>query len=239
MAGVYYNMQDLTVIYLTANQHPVGWQAYHILTLLEAIQELPLIVVSREDKDAFHSLVNTRQNTKLMLDKGKKCHANMYFQLLQAAKQAETEYIATAEDDALYPKEHFTFHRPKPNAVAYDMARWSLFTWSPELYSLKQRVSNCTLIAPRKYLIEALEERFNKYTVENFPPQLVSEVGRYEGNMGITIRNMEKVYCKIPTIHLNHPNGSDSTEHRKAMGEVKAYNIPYWGKAEEIVKRYV
>lgn len=223
-------MQDLTVIFLTANKHPDKWKKFHWDTLMTAIEDKPLIIVSRDP-------IETDGSFKVLLDDRPKSHANMYWQLLQACYRAETEYIATAEDDVLYSKEHFNFYRPPANAVAYDMSRWSLFTWKP-VYNLKQRVSNCTLIAPRKYLIEALEERFAKYSPEDFPPHLVSEVGRYEENIGVSVRNMVKVYAEVPCIQLNHPNGTDSTEHRKKMGQIKAIDIPYWGAAEKIVQIY-
>ena len=225
-------MQDLTVIFLTAGLHPQKWKDYQKKVLLEAIQDKPLIVVTRnEEVDIL------RLSTEYILDDGVKSHANMYWQLLKACKLAKTKYIATAEDDVLYSREHFDTYRPSDNAVSYDMSRWSLFTWNP-IYNLKQRVSNCTLIAPREYLIEALEERFNKFPVDIFPPELVSEVGRYEKNIGVTERNLEKFYSDVPCIQLNHPNGTDSTQTRKKMGQIKALDIPYWGKAEDIIKLY-
>lgn len=224
-------MSDLTVIYLTANKHPENFKQYQRAALLLAIQKYPMIVVSRE-KDPFTDL--GYQN---IVENNPKSHSNMYWQLLQAAKIASTEYIATAEDDVLYSREHFNFYRPPSDAVAYDMSRWSLFTWKP-IFSLKQRVSNCTMIAPRKYLIEALEERFAKYSPDNFPPQLVSEIGRYEKNLGITQRNMVKVYAEVPCVQFNHPNGTDSTEQRKKLGQIKALEIPHWGRAEDLVKLY-
>ncbi len=224
-------MQDLTVVFLAGNQHPQVFVEYHKRVLLEAIGDSPLIVVHRDEVGSF------KEDTQFILDNNAKSHANMYWQLLQACKQATTEFIATAEDDVLYPKEHFSFFRPPLDHVAYDMSRWSLFTWKP-VFSLKQRVSNCTLIAPREYLIEALEERFAKFSVDEFPPELVSEVGRYEKNMGITQRNMLKVYAEVPCIQINHPNGTDSTGTRKKLGQIKAWEIPYWGKAEDIVKLY-
>lgn len=227
-------MSDLTVIYLTANNHPEKFENYHRSKLIDAIEGYPMITVTREK---MIGMDNPNSIIQFIYDTNRKCHANMYFQLLQAAKLATTDYIATAEDDVLYSKEHFNFYRPPKNAVAYNMSRWSLFTWKP-IYSLKQRVSNCTLIAPRKYLIEALEERFAKYTVDTYPPQLVAEVGRYEKNMGITIRNMVKVYSEVPVIQFNHPNGTDSTEHRKRLGQIKALDIPVWGRAEDLVKLY-
>ena len=232
MGGVYEIMQDLTIIFITANQTPEKFAQYQWDILMKAIKDYPLIMVSREIITANERI------GPLIYDTGPKCHANMYYQLLQAAKLAKTPYIAMAEDDVLYPEEHFREFRPPMDSVSYDMSRWSLYTWVP-LFSLKQRVSNCSLIAPREYLIEALEERFARYSVEDFPPQLVSEVGRYEENLRISKRNMVKWYASKPLVHINHPNGTDSLKFRKRLGEIKAVEIPDWGRAEDIIKLYV
>jgi len=114
----------------------------------------------------------------------------------------------------------------------------SVFTWIPEIYSLRWRVSNCSLIAPREALIDALEERFTK----KFHHKLWGEVGRnkLEVQMGVTLRKLVEFRSEVPIVHLSHPNGSEDRQKRKwkRLAEIKAYDIPYWGKAEEIIKNY-
>ena len=161
-------MSDLTVIFLTANKHPEHFTKYHREILLKAVKGHELITVSRKPMDLG----------KNILDRGKKSHINMYFQLMNAAKAASTPYVGVAEDDVLYPKEHFNFFRPPLDTFAYNMHRWLLYTWVPELFSMKQRKSNCTLIAPRKLLIEAWEERFIKHPIETHPKRLQGAAGR-------------------------------------------------------------
>ena len=223
-------MSDLTVIFLTANQHPEHFTKYHREILLKATAGHELITVSRKPSDLG----------KNILDSDKKSHINMYFQLMNAAKVATTPYIAVAEDDTLYPKEHFNFFRPPLDSFAYNMHRWLLYTWVPELYSMKQRKSNCTLIAPRKLLIEAWEERFAKRPIETYPKGLVGEVGRpnVDQILGVTVRKSIEVWSNTGVIHINHPHGTDSTGTKKRLGEVKAIEIPYWGRAQDIVKEY-
>lgn len=224
-------MNDLTIIYLTANQHPQTFTGYQREVLRYAAGDYPIISVSRKPIDFGKNII----------DEGKKSHINMYHQLLIAARLATTPFVAVAEDDVLYSKEHFNFYRPHLDTFAYDMSRWSLYTWTRPVFSLKQRISNCTLIAPTKLLISAWEERFNKYPEDSMPDYFVSELGRnmYEEQMGVTQHKTIKVYAEVPSIHLNHPNGTDSTGTRKKLGQIKALEIPYWGRAEEILKFYV
>lgn len=225
---------DLTVIYLTANQHPDSFAQYQRQVLLEAIGDLPLIVVSRKPISFIRGTL-----TQHILDDAPKSHLNMYKQLVEAAKLATTPYIAVAEDDALYPAAHFTEFRPKLDEVAYDRHRWSLYTWTG-LYSVKDRISNCTLIAGREYYIDAWEERFRKYPEDSMPAHRVGEIGRHnlEGWMGVSERKQVDFWASRPTIHVNHVNGTDSVGQKKKMGIFRASDIPYWGKAEDLIARY-
>jgi hypothetical protein len=82
--------------------------------------------------------------------------------MLRATRLVKTPYIAIAEDDTLYNEEHFSY-RPKDNEFAYNMTHWSLFTWGDPTYHWRNRRGNYSMIAPTKLLLEALEERFEKW----------------------------------------------------------------------------
>ncbi len=227
-------MGDLTVIFITANKTPEAFAAYQRHVLLNAIAEYPLIVVSREPMDFGVGTYN-------LIDNEPMSYENIYRQILRAAKFVTTDYIAIAEDDVLYSKEHFSFFRPEKDTFAYNQHRWALFTWGVPTYNIRQRKSNCSLIAPRLLLIEALEERFAKYP-NGMPLELVGEVGRYKLDLklGVTVRKSMEVYCEVPIIQINHNNATEDRQARgrKSLGQIKAYDIPYWGKAEELIKHY-
>lgn len=227
-------MNDLTIIYYTMNKTPEHWRKFHMAHLKRAIGNTPVISISREPIDFGVNFI----------DKEKPCYANIYRQLLIASKMAKTKYIATAEDDCLYSKQHYREFRPKDNEFSYNHARWSVFAWEGEnaIYCLRQRVSNCSLIAPKELLIEALEERFKRYEGQEIPNSLMGECGRHklERKMGITLRNMKLWWSTCPIIHLNHKEGTDGRQvaMRKLHGELKATEIPYWGKASDIALEY-
>lgn len=224
-------MKDLTVIFLTVNEVPEKWAEYHRKILLEAIGDFPLITISRKPMDLGINILQTEP----------KSSSNVYWQLLKGAKIATTEYVAVAEDDTLYPKEHFLF-RPKKDEFAYNMNHWHLFTWGRPTYSWKPRKGNYSMIAPRELLIEALEERFKKFPNNTIPPRLAGELGRnnLEKIMHVTIRKSVEFYTNISIINFNHDSGSDVLQrnHRKRLGNLQAYDIPHWGKAEDLVKYY-
>lgn len=217
---------------LTVNEHPEHWTAFYKEHLLNAIESYPLIVSSRLPVDYGTNIIQTEPVS----------HRNMYRQLLKAAKLAVTPYIAVAESDVLYTKEHFSFYRPPMDAVAYDLSRWILFTWRPEMYSLRRRITNATLIAPREYLIDALEERYGDNS--KCPDDRVGEVGRHihEKALGLTLHKAIEVWCPAPSIQIYHENTiffqQAHNPTRKRLGEVKAYDIPGWGRADELIKNY-
>lgn len=222
--------KDLTIIFLTANEHPESFAAYHKKILLAAVGDYTLITSSLKPLDFGTNIIQAEPPS----------HLAMYRQLLKAAKMATTPFVATAESDTLYPREHFSFYRPPANAVAYDMSHWQLFTWMPDYFSLKDRFNNCSLIAPREYLIECLEERFSKGGEDIY----AGEIGRtyLEKSHGLTPRNSVEVWCHVPTIQINHPNGIayGNAHHptRKRPGPIKAIEIPFWGSSRDIAREY-
>lgn len=222
---------DLSIIFLTANLLPEGWAKYQREVLLKAAGELPIITISRKSLDWGDNI----------LDNEPKSLSNIYKQLLRGCQRAETPYIAVAEDDTLYPYEHFHGYRPPLNAVAYNLNRMGLFTWRKPTYFWKNRISNSVLIASRGYLMDALEERFRKWP-DGTPDNLTGEVGRaiIENNLGISTRNVIDFTTEVSVVRVDHPFGSDhlAISKRKRMGICQSYDIPYWGKASDIISKF-
>jgi hypothetical protein len=173
----------------------------------------------------------------------KKSYWNIYHQLLRGARLANTPFVALAEDDTLYTAEHFKEFRPPMDSVSYDRSRWSIFAWEENpMYCLRNRRSNTTLIAPREYLIDALEEREKRWPNGYKFDYAVGEVGReiVEKNLDVSRRNMVEWWCSNPVVNLNHTNGIDDRQKTKwkKHGQVKAWDIPHFGPAKKIVDIY-
>lgn len=230
-------MNDLTVIYYTSNY--LDDKNPYFLTntkrqLLRAIGDLPLISVSQKPIALGRNICvgNTGRS-----------HLNIYRQILTGCKQAKTKYVAMAEDDVLYSYEHFHSELPKPNHFLYDMNKWSIFTWSkPAVFSYRHRKIVNSLISERKMLIEALEERFDKYPDETkIPLKNWGDPGRYEDYLGVTVRKTQEFVCPaISSVVFSHDHafGFASRGKKKRLGEPRALEIPYWGTAEDVMKLY-
>ena len=217
-------LNDLTVILLTINRVPEGWAEYQKSVLLEAIGDTSVITISKKPLDWGLNLI---QDAKPSVN-------NIYRQVLRGAKHAKTPYIAIAEDDHLYPYEHFLY-RPPMDEFGYEMSRWGLFTWGKPTFYFRPRISNGSMIAPRELVIKALEERFKKR-----PNSSLGEVGKEKGTRLSYKGRIYKFRSTTSTIFLSHVNSLDPLEQRKKkrMTMAKAYEIPHWGRAEDIIKKW-
>lgn len=122
------------------------------------------------------------------------------------------------------------------------MNHWSLFTWGEPIYSWRNRRGNYSMLSYRKLVIEALEERFKKYP-NGTPDKITGEIERpmVERNMGITLRDVAEFETTVSIINFNHSNASDDLQkrQRKSLGEIQAYDVPYWNKASDLVKKWI
>lgn len=228
-------MSDITLMLITSNNVPEEWAKYHWDILVKAAKDNPIMTISRKPMLGINLLQTDLPSP-----------SNFYRQILRGAKAATTPYVALCEDDTLYDESHFSEFRPPLDNFAYNINRWSLYTWTePSTYSFRKSWCGCAGIYPRELVIEAMEERFRKYPDE-IPIKFFGELGRYEKPLRVTIRKTVEFYSSLPIIQFNHhyftlhPNTPENVVHieRKRLGWIRAFDIPYWGKAEELVKKF-
>ena len=224
-------MEDLTIIFLTLNKVPTKWAKYQKQVLLEAVGDTTIITLSKKPLDWGKNIIQTEPEGV----------SNIYWQILKGAKLATTPYIAIAEDDTLYHKEHFIY-RPPLDSFGYNFTRWGIFTWGRPFYFYKPRIANGTMIAPRELVIEALEERFKKYP-DGIPENKAQELGvqKTERLLGVVPRKHMIFYTYVPVVCFNHQFSCDPLQQRrrKRPHPVQAFDIPHWRKAKNIVSKFI
>lgn len=246
-------MSNISVVYYTCNYLEKDNPLFLFNTkkqLAKAIGDLPLIVVSHAPvlKGSFFGYEGEYKNI-VVGDIGRH-HLNIYKQILLGAKEAKTDYVAMAEDDVLYSYEHFhskeILQNLKLDTFVYDMMKVSLFTWTePPIFSFrtKRKVVN-QLIAPRKMLIEAMEERFTKYDKlikegrsEDSILKFWGDPGRYERQLGVTERKTFEANCNNPSIVFSHPKAYGYLNHgnRKRHGDLRIVELEGWGRADTVL----
>lgn len=223
---------DLTIVYITANVAPHRFTRI-LRENLEESANAPIISVSKQPIKLGHNICvgNTPRN-----------QANIYRQVLVGAKAAKTIYVAIAEDDVLYSPEHFKF-RPQQKHWGYNMNSWSIFTWGEPQFTYKApngRRNLNGLICERDLLIAHLEERFRLWSDENIDINIFGEPGKYDNQLGTTPYPSEDFYTNPPNIVFSHQANLqfEGLGTRKGLGQIRATEIPYWGRAEEIRRLY-
>ena len=223
---------DLTIIYYTANKISDYFYQNAKEQLLKSAGNIPIISVSQKPIDLGQNIC--------VGDIGQS-YINIYRQALIGAKAAKTRYIVMAEDDILYSPEHFA-HRPAPGIFEYNLSVQAIYSWSnPPIFSYKGRRVLSNLICERDLFITAMEERFAKYPDEkSIPLGSWSEPGKYEKALGVTVRKSEGFMTEIPNVVFSHPDaiGYAYLGERKARGTNPTEEIPYWGKAKDIINNF-
>lgn len=223
-------MKDLTIIMMTPNKVPKSWARYHKKMLLEAVGDTKIITISSIPLSWGTNLIQTEYGVD-----------NLFKQMLRGCKLATTPYIAIADDDTLYPKEHFEY-RPPPDKFGYNLNRWHLFTWGEPFYFHKPRPGNGLMIASRELVANAIERRLNTQSAKKrgLSRFLASELGTKEYTRKYDIGEMISFYTKSPVVSFYHEMSIDplNQSRKKYPWPVRAYDIPVWGKAKKIRSRF-
>ena len=218
----------LTVIYYTPNYDNETFAHRIRLKLFETIGDLPLISISQRPLNF---------GINICVGEIGRSVKNVYLQMLEGAQKATTDYVGMAEDDTLYPPDHFNErHFPPLDAFGYNMSRWSVCTWlKPPVYSITNRLCNSNMIAPRKLLIELLEKRLKL----DKGSKLWSEPGKHDAEYGLGKYKIHQ-FMTNPTVSFIHPEtlAYEFLGKRKKINPLRAYDIPVWGKVSDLMKYY-
>ena len=163
-----------------------------------------------------------------------------YRQILVGAIAADTPFIACAEDDSLYTREHFDF-RPATEAFYYNRGgRWILedqgeprprFRW-------RDRTAMCGCIVSRDLLVSTLQARFAKFSepiTKTYDPRLKGwgEPGRYEHYLRLPRVGIEFFTTEHPIITLNHKKGLGGLRRPNVDDRIEIRLEP-WGEAKHL-----
>jgi hypothetical protein len=221
-------MEDLTIVYYTANTIPQVFKSHTRRCLAEAIGNYRCIFIYQPASIP-------------------RSHLQIYRNALNGALQANTKYIAFCEDDILYTKKHFDY-RPSDGVFGYNKSVWSIYTWvDPPVFSWKDRRNMYSLICERDLFIKAMEERFSIYTEkkqkelsEEWFIKYWAEPGKYERQIGVTPQKTEEWFSEPPLVAFSHETALSfrGLGTRKKIGHLRSYEVPYWGRASDIIKYY-
>lgn len=216
-------MANLSIIYITANVIPIKFAQTVVRQLESVTGGNPIFKITQPPTVP-------------------RSQAQIYRNVLHGAKKASTKYVAVAEDDVLYSPEHFKF-RPKDGHWGYNMNSWNVYTWEKDFFHQKPngRRNLNGLICERDLLIEHLEERFRLHPDDSkVDIGIFGEPGKYDNQLGTTPYPSEHFYTNPPNIVFSHEANLQfvGLGRRKKVGQIRAVEVPYWGKISDIIELY-
>jgi hypothetical protein len=211
--------KDRTIIYYTANTEDPVFEQNIRDDLVKKAGDIPIISVSRKPIDL---------GTNICVGETPVSYTGEWKQLLLGLKAAKTKYCIAAEADCLYPPEYFSF-TPTEERMIYNYENiWMVWKYKGGFWK-KRGYCEGAQICDREYWIERLEPLLPD-TWEPFPRiaenQLVTDIfperREFTGNPVISFKTRDGVSTR-------------TTFDSKS----KTYELPYWGKLEEVKKIFI
>jgi hypothetical protein len=234
---------DLTLLYYTANAiQDSAAQKVRDNLLKVTENKYPIISVSQKP-------INFGKN--ICVGEIGKSKYNCYKQILTGVREVETRYVACAEDDTLYTKEHFEY-RPPDDIFVYESNYWFAqinkdFYWRIGDISKRSGMWGC--ITKTETLLKNLTKRFEIYPTNPWadgakPKILWGEPGYNDQIYGMqnkrTVIESEKP-CVI-FIHEVAMGFKQLLGHRRRYGnplpEDVCYELEGFGNIKELWKEY-
>ena len=221
-------MNDLTILYYSTNRISKFFEENIINSLKEVVGDTPIISVTWKP-------MNLGEN--ILFEGVKPSAYYVYKQVLIGAEKAKTKYVACAEDDTVYTKEHFAF-RPPDDTFAYNEGHIEIHG-GIFIYRGRRNMSTC--IATRDLMVETLRLRFEKYP--NFldsdkgETHGFAEPGRYHDRLGLPEVKMMGFSTDPPPIVFWHRPSLGNVRKLKPSDKTTP-DHPYWGNARALWDKF-
>ena len=205
-------MSSLSVIYVTANREDEAFERKIQERLLEVSGDHPVISVSQKPVDV---------GVNVCLGDIGYSYRHAHVQILVGALTAETEWVAIAESDQLYPPGYFDFE-PDPDPAGPDVymfeGLWILRHWDPEHFRAKEW-GGWTTISRRKFLIDRLCFQLGRHRTHT-----LGEIFKK--------KTWERFAVGLPMVSVKTPANLSRTTGTILGSDVK--ELPHWGKAIDL-----
>ena len=216
---------DTTIVYLTDNTLDPILAAKCRKNIIEAADGKPIISVSQEPIDFGKNVCVGRIGRSWL---------SLIKQLIAGAEAATTKYVAIAEHDGLYTKDHFNFVPPRDDTFYYNKNHY-LVEWSsghPEyrgMYSKRWAAGNALsqLVCNREALLKS--QRDILVAIKEGVQKAKSK------EPGIMDKQYEFFETPNPNLDIRHDGNFTGPK----RGIQRTYEIPFWGKFQDVMEATV
>jgi len=205
-----------TVIYYSACTEEPEFEQKIIDNIKEKAWDLPIISVTRKPVDLGKNICIGEQPV---------CYSNSFKQILIGLREATTDFCVAAESDVLYPREYFTFTPPHKDRVYRYTNLWVHFD-GRDWFWKKKWVEGAQMCG-REHWIKSIEKIIvNPNSWEPEPFQFIFE----EKDENFWTSKEPVLYFKTRA-GIGFKTGYEQ--------KIKVRNLPLWGSAEEVRRRYL
>ena len=217
---------ETTIVYVTDNVLPLKFAQLVRDKLVEAVRGKPIISVSQKPIEL---------GLNICLGDIGRSWLSIYKQLNAGLEAVKTPYVAVVEHDCLYTPEHFDFIPPRKDLFYYNANHWlaqhtdklrGMYSYYPRRLAMSQMI--CHIDAFSKHVKETLgvlEEAYKETST--------SARRRKQAELGKDLKADYKYFrTKLPNLDIRH----DCNFTGARRGKKRCYELPYWGKLEEVLK---
>jgi hypothetical protein len=217
------NRKDLTVIYYSSNKEDPAFEKKITNRIKEQIGTTRLISVTHKPMDMGENIV--------VGDVGLSDY-NIYRQIQIACLKTHTKYVCTAEADVLYPPTGYFDFIPPDSGSAYHLRNLHIFFKGTGIFHAKA-FSLCALFTNRYYLLSRLD-RCLRDDLQWRPVHKRSHpiFNKWKGWI--------EEFNKISVINIKTGYGMRGhTGTETDFGAKPVIELPYWGKAVDLEKKFL
>ena len=212
---------DATIIYYTSNREKPSFEKRIQENLKKNSNGLPIISVSQKPIDLGKNICVGEVGVSGF---------NMFRQVQIACREAKTRFVISAEADCLYPPDYFLFE-PTREDICYRDTNLYVLRYHKNFFGKKRGATHAQIVG-REYYLSRLEKLFEgapdwSGEEKNFPKE---RHGKEDVFDKIEYYLTENPVVQIKTIR--------SMRWHTACGRTPIYQIPYWGTARDVLKKY-
>jgi len=208
-------MEDLTILYYTANTEDPVFEQKIIDNLKKQAGDIPIISISRKPIDLGKNICVGEKPV---------CYSNSFRQILIGLKAAKTKFCIAAESDCLYPPEYFQFRPPREDKVYRYTNLWVHFDGRNRFW--KKSWVEAAQMCGTKHWIKSIENILEN--PDSWKPEPFKFIFEEKDEYSWTGEN--------PVLYFKTRKGIGF---KTGFIQGSKKELPYWGSAKEVKQKYL
>ncbi len=230
---------DTTLVYYTDNNLDAAIMNLCQKTLIKAAEGKKIIAVSQKPIEFG--------DVNICVGDIGRSHLSLFKQILAGVEAVKTKYVALAEHDCLYVKEHFNWTPPKEDKFFYNVNHFFV-DYKTGMYSYHRRKVLSMMVAHIDLTLRAAKDKVTMLesgalirkgqpgacefgVCDNRKAFIAYIASLKDFGKEIGSYRAEAFRTQIPCLDIRH--GNNFSGNRRARD--RRYELPYWGKFKGVL----